>query len=450
MRNSQVKLVLLVSVLLILTVVSVAWAESTVVLKLDPDRRFQTIEGFGASIGWYDGWLTVHPNREGIYDAIFSELGLDILRLQNWYGKQDKFGLDYGQIVEAGRKRMGDDLKILISSWAPPADLKSNNRPDDGGTLKKQDGQYVYELFADYWYDSLQTYAKLGIVADYISIQNEPDFEAEWNCNMLSAEETDDIAGYPQALDAVYNRLQAMDSPPKILGPEVVGVGYGVIQDYLNNMNLDQIYGIAYHLYHGGTHHAIPDSYNSNLLRVAKEYPNIPVFQTEYEAGDGYDTVRIIHNTLVYGNASAYLYWDLVWDDSGLVAMEFPWDRGRWQTEEGYYRTERYYAFKHYSKHISDGYQRIAVSTSRGNPLRVSAFISPDESEITLVIINTGDTKEHLVLELDHHTITGSRTYLTEFGLENGAVFGDLGPLGDNADLTMPNKSVITLVLEIE
>jgi O-glycosyl hydrolase len=45
----------------------------------------QTMVGFGASIAWYEGTLTGHAYNNEIYDFIFNELGLDVLRLRNTY-----------------------------------------------------------------------------------------------------------------------------------------------------------------------------------------------------------------------------------------------------------------------------------------------------------------------------------------------------------------------------
>ena len=434
--------------LLLLSLGALVSAQNEVVVTVDLSKEYQTMKGFGAAIAWYDNWVTAHPNREGIYDAIFTDLGLDILRIQNWYGKSEPLGVDISSIVRAGRERLGDSFEILMTSWVPTVELKSNGSLGDGGTLKKVDGQYAYDLFADYWYDSLQAYAEIGIIPDYISIQNEPDYPAEWNAMLLAATETPLIAGYSQALDAVYDRLQEMDSPPKILGPEVIGLGYNTIQDFLKNMDLTKIDGIAYHLYHGGDH-TKPDSFKFNMLNVASNYPDIPIFQTEFNRGTGFENAWLIHNSLTSGNVSAYLFWDLIWDQAGLVTVEFPWDRTRWQTEEGYFKTEHYYAVQHYSKYISQGYQRVGTSTSRNDLLKTTAFIAPDQSQITVVILNTSLKDELFRLELENYTIVDSSVYITEFGVKDGAAFADYGSLSDSG-LNLPKQSAATIVLHID
>ena len=45
-----------------------------------------------------------------------------------------------------------------MSSWAPPAFLKSNGQVGKGGTLIYTNGSFAYTNFAQYWYDSLEAY----------------------------------------------------------------------------------------------------------------------------------------------------------------------------------------------------------------------------------------------------------------------------------------------------
>ena len=52
-------------------------------VQVDTSQKYQTIKGFGGSLAYYEGWVTSHPNKSGIYNALFGELSLDILRLRN-------------------------------------------------------------------------------------------------------------------------------------------------------------------------------------------------------------------------------------------------------------------------------------------------------------------------------------------------------------------------------
>ena len=64
--------------------------------------------------------------------------------------------------------------------------------------------------------------------------------------------ENDSTAGYAQALNAVYDAMKTLPNPPKILGPEPLGIGYNNFQKYANALDASKLDGYAYHLYHAG------------------------------------------------------------------------------------------------------------------------------------------------------------------------------------------------------
>jgi len=41
-------------------------------LTINPSKQFQTIEGFGASLAFYEGWLTAHPNKKKMWLPIYT------------------------------------------------------------------------------------------------------------------------------------------------------------------------------------------------------------------------------------------------------------------------------------------------------------------------------------------------------------------------------------------
>jgi len=227
------------------------WTNSTVPpFAINADVTHQTIEGFGGAIAFFNNWLAAHPYEQEIYTNIFSGLNLGILRLGNWFRYQGVADFDPAtrEIVSNANRILGRPLTIQMSSWAPPAFLKSNGTTGNGGTLIKTNGVFAYTNFANYWYDALMWYKTNGIVPSYISIQNEPDFAAGWDsCVFHPTEDTVEgthYASYAKALEATYQRLTNLPAPPKILGPEVVGLLYNRVQNYAATMNPSQLYGI--------------------------------------------------------------------------------------------------------------------------------------------------------------------------------------------------------------
>jgi len=194
----------------------------------------QTIAGFGGAEAFYLNYLDSHPNQTEIYTALFDPgngLGLTFLRLQNLYyqfngSNATTFDPDTPLVVKAANAAHGAPLTLVMSSWSPPASIKSNNSVDNGGTLNTVNGAYNYAGFAQFWSNSVNAYAALGVSPSYISIQNEPDFTASYaSCRFNPTEApygnpATSYAGYGLAFDAVYKALQTLSSPPKMLGPE--------------------------------------------------------------------------------------------------------------------------------------------------------------------------------------------------------------------------------------
>src|SRR5262245_35884172 len=141
-------------------------------VKLAPAERHQRLEGFGASVAWYLDKITRNP-PPGLDDVLFKELGLDIIRFRNRWHRTELDDRDTSQEVEILRRAtrsLGHAPRILMSSWAPPGALKANGqercKSNKDCTLVKENGQFVYDKFGDYWHDSLVDYAKLGIVPE--------------------------------------------------------------------------------------------------------------------------------------------------------------------------------------------------------------------------------------------------------------------------------------------
>jgi glucuronoarabinoxylan endo-1,4-beta-xylanase len=413
--------------------------------SVDISKKYQIIEGFGSSIAFYENWITEHKSKEEIYQMVFSDLGLDWLRLRNNFKYQENFAKEGKEFYDAAKKYRGDSIRILMCSWTPPAAIKSNGHLNQG-TLKKENGEYVYGKFGDYWKDALTAYGKLGIKPDMISIQNEPDYETEkWETCKFLPQETIEAAGYDKALKAVCEKIKDIPSSPKILGPEILGIGNAQFDKYAAPISGNpQLYGYAYHLYSGGDAES-PDTYNSSLQSISKRFSGRPNFMTEYEHRDApwFKTSWMINNTLTQANASGYFYWDLIWPKAGLIDLSNPWERETWPNTQGFKPSGNYYAFKHFSKYIDAGYTRIDISNSNQS-IKSSAFLNKEGSSVTVVIINPTKT-----------SISSSMDYKNKLHVKNsevfqsteGSFFKSLGAFKGN--ITLPAESVTTIVLKI-
>jgi glucuronoarabinoxylan endo-1,4-beta-xylanase len=427
---------------------------TTVVLA--PAERHQTLEGFGASIAWYiDQAADARP--QGLYKTIFPDLGLDILRLRNRFHRTESGDRDMRQEVEILRRAgqaLGHAPKILLSSWSPPAELKASRaercKNNADCTLARADGQFVYDAFGQYWRDSLEQYASLGIIPDYVSIQNEPDFiPPDWEgCKFLPTE-TAEYPGYDRALAAVHDKVATLPSPPKLIGPEVIGVHHGKVSDYVRPLNLDLLYAVAHHLYEKGDDGVWdwrspgPDSFVVPMKEAAVAAGAKPVFQTEFQTDDddaidgGFETASLIQHTLVDEGAAVFLYWNLIWKaGGGLVSV----DGARMKLRD------QYYALEHYARFTDPGDVRIGATTD-SEDVRVAAFASSGGNRITVVILNAGAKPAAVRVDRGGFAVSHSETYRTTFRPGQSDVWADLGEAATASSVPLPSRSVATVVL---
>lgn len=391
-------------------------------VKVSPEIKHQTIQGFGAALAFYENWLTAHPNKSEIYEAAYKDLSLDILRVRNAYDYDAGMVGRVKEFIDESEKIQGRPIPFLTTSWGPPAYLKSNNDRNNGGTLKYSivNGEVVfdYDGFAEWWNSSLDEYASVGVNPTYISIQNEPDFKASYESCLLNPFEkvnaTDTIAGYNKALEAVHAKIATRTQTPKILGPETIGIGYNSVKNYLLHTNTNLLYGVAHHLYHGVDH---DNPFGANEMEeVGKLNPELPHFQTEFDRGDWFSLAGLMFNSLVEENAVAYFYWALAWDKNtgkGLILLENPWSKGSWKTSQGYEKPKDYYSFKQFSKFINPGWIRVETNVA-SSEVESAAFMSPNEDSLSIITINRSKLSEKQIrFDLADFTYYQSAIYTT-------------------------------------
>ncbi len=428
---------------------------------IDVTKVYQTVEGLGGATAFYAGWVTAHPYQQEIYTNAFAGLNLSMLRLGDWYRYQTPLaGFDSAAtvMVSNANRVLGHPVPVYMSSWAPPAFLKSNGQVANGGTLIYTNGSFAYTNFAQYWYDSIQAYQSNGVKLTWASIQNEPDFVASYDsCVFHPTEDTvngTNYASYAKALDAVYQRLASQPSPPKLLAPETVHIAYNDVKSYAATMNPDSFYGVAHHLYGdgGGT----GDSFLSSISSVTNVFPSKPHFMTEY--GDVYDMIEcanLIHDCLVVEQVSGYNHWSLVWPGTtgGLIQIENPfaaqstWTNappGTATQSHGWWYSPSYWSMKHFSYFIQPGYRRVRATDNDSN-VRSSAFLSPDGLRLVVVLINTNPAVSSAMnFSLGSFSASKSTVYQTA---NTNYYFQRLGSLTNGQ--VLPPRSLTTVVLDL-
>ena len=442
-------------------------------VTFDLTATHQKIDGFGAGFTWYANMIFQNTYYNEVLDLLFKDAGLTILRFKNEYGYSTfKSSASTNKLYYEGAKKRaaerGEDVTVLYSSWSPQASLKSNNRIEGFGTLKRdENGNYVYDDYAAWWKESVEAYHKEGIAVDYVSIQNECDYQASYDGCEFAEEETDTLASYPKAFLATYRlfRSELGADAPQMLAPETMTVAPATLRAYIKPIlaeEPDSIQVLAHHLYLGGdsddaTNTCDADSFLMNFRSVsslANDY-GLRKWQTEFYRGTALQTANVINNSLIYENANAYIFWGGVWtglvtdgiDSSNLIICGNRFRDGK--AEHGYMATGDYYAMRHFSQFIRPGYTRIDVRLSVPAGVRSSAYKSEDGKTVVIVLLNNSTDEVKIQLPLDNFTLESSQSYQSVFseGYTADMMYRDLGSLNTDRILTLPGESATTIVL---
>jgi glucuronoarabinoxylan endo-1,4-beta-xylanase len=429
-------------------------------VTVDASVQLQTLEGFGASIAWYANLFTDHPHRDALAQLLFHDLGLDIIRMRNQHRTAgDSPDPDGVKIYQAAEASLGHPPRVLLTSWSPPAALKASNKTDCNDKDTDQtcslrinsDGSYPYEEFADYWLESIQTYHTLGIDPYYVSIQNEPDYRpTNWEGCMFNDTERAGLPGYDQALAAVTRRFREANVGTRLLAGDTAHLRNGAPIRYAAAPDATAIYGVAHHLYDGNDW-MMPDKFASAMADVATAFPNLPKFQTEFSPTQdgkavegGFEVAWLIHNAVAYEGAAAYLHWELIWPSSGLIAVEWSKDPSKWTTSDGYTIRPPYYSMRHFARYTDPG-DHVVQTTSDASKLLSTAYLSPDGTRLTVVLLNAATSLKDVTLDLQGFPFAASLTFLTT----SEAAWQPGDPLDPSVvnHVQLPARGIMTVVL---
>jgi hypothetical protein len=176
-------------------------------------------------------------------------------------------------------------------------------------------------------------------------------------------------------------------------------------------------------------------------------------WMSEFSTGDfdWLQTAQVIHNTLVEANASAYIYWALVWAADTTPAAPHSERVFSIDGAGGYARGNTYYALKHYAKHISRGHQRFEVTQATGTNanIRASGYINPAGNQVTLIVLNTGATDDTIALRLRGLPVTSASAIRTRQFDITGFPYNSLGSVNLANNQSISKNSITTYVINL-
>ncbi|MBB5867712.1 glucosylceramidase [Allocatelliglobosispora scoriae] len=425
-------------------------------ITVDPQREFQTVDGFGASITDSSAALLTGlapAAREQAMRSLFDPAaGIGVSFLRQPVGSSDftaeaahytyddmpagqtDFGLRHFSIAHDEQailpllrraKQLNPRLTVLATPWSPPAWMKTGDSLV-GGSLKND--PKIYRVYAAYLLKFVQAYAAAGVPIDYLTVQNEPQ-----NRHPSAYPGTDMNVAAQAAVIQILGPLLRKASPrTKILAYdhnwathpgdiESTPPGQDPETDYPYRLLADPatakwVAGTAYHCYYG-------EPAAQSALHAA--YPSKGIWFSECSGSHGPDdtpaqifrgTLTWHARTLTIGTtrnwAKSVVTWNIALDETsgphlggcgtctGLLTVR----------ADGTVSTDaEYYTIGHLAKFVQPGAVRIG-STSFGTTgwngqIMDVAFRNPDGST-ALVVHNENDDPRTFAVAVGDQSFT--------------------------------------------
>lgn len=427
----------------------------TVTLTVDPDTRYQTIEGWGATLSspavpfheWdekptpenYDKLevkaLIPEDLKEKLLDAAVFELGLNRFRLE--IGPQIEMHNDNGDPqnfnYEAFRFKWQD---FLIRQWLLPLKERIERRGDPMVLYISYD---LGSSLTPAWLLQPDEYAEMAVATliylkrtydlepDYWSVLNEPGNHRPGNPELVA-----------QLIAHTGERFKKAGFHTRMSGPEVVTPRQ--ITKYMkalkNTPNALKYMGqLTYHLYWDPTNIS-----HRNEIRDWAHQLGITAAQTEWLEGINIGVMEALFLDLTEANASA-------WEQYGLC-----WTANRYNKGGGgdyfvinpgystYYMNTNTWYLRQIMNYVRPGDVRIEISSSDPK-IKPMAFLKADGRQ-TLVIINSDSKAEDIEIK----NLSPGRYHIiqTDHNEKGKKLAPQFVKGGGTLEFRIPGKGVIT------
>lgn len=503
---------------------------STVSIKINTHSKFQTIDGFGASDAWsikFVGKNWSEETREQIADLLFSQqldqdgnpegIGLSIWRsnlgggsfeqgqesqISDMWRREESFLNPNGEydwnkcagqqwFLTAAKKRGVE--KIILFANSPLVQYTYNGRAfSNGGDTINLQPKY-FEDYANYLVDVIRYFEGQGIMVDYLSPENEPqwDWKAD-NKGWASQEGTP--ASNPEVarlIRVLSDKLSVAQLETQLVVSDAGKINYmydtvdktnrgnqidaffnPVSESYIGNLpNVAHL--ICSHTYWSvhpmtellSTRQKVVNEINrvdSSLKYWESEYSILEPANEDLEAGHGRDlsmklalyVSRIIHHVLTTGNASTFQWWTALtkYDyKDGLIYLDDSTNTNRWDAEYAmhggtYNESKTLWALGNYSRFVRPGMVRVetnqsVIDSTQRYGVFSSSYIDEASGKLVVVLVNYGPDQQNISIQVNNEKSVLFTAYVTseEYNLTK------MGQVNTNNINLLPN-SVTTLV----
>lgn len=486
--------------------------EGTISLTIDLAKIYQTIDNFAASDAWAGQFVGNWPDakRNAIADLLFSNEFTAAGQPKGIGLSQWRFNIGAGSGNEGNTSHIGDEWRSAESflnddgtyNWerqagqmwllnaakergvnqflafpnSPPVQLTVNGKAF-ATSGKPNLAPANFDSYADYLATVIKgVQTKTGILFDYISPVNEPQWEWSEGGQEGTPFKNSDISGIVRSLNtaleneklstkivvaeaAQYEFLYADHGRPG-QGKQIDAFFNPSSLDYIGDLSkVDNI--ISAHSYFTTSPLNQAISIRKQVSDQVSKFDGLKLWQSEYcilgdNAGDIEGNVRdlgiasalyvarTIHNDLVVANATAWQWWLAISPynyKDGLVYVD------KNKTDGNYYSSKILWALGNYSRFIRPGAVRVDVSTDNNRhneKLFISSYRSQDEKQLVTVIVNSDTQPFTLNLAVQNGSIGDTKSYVT-------SEEADLAPktIVNSNEVIVSPRSVITLVSTI-
>ncbi len=392
------------------------------VVNIYPELSYETFEGFGGAVTEAAGYIYSLMNDEqkkkvietyfspekmnyrlvrvhmdscdfslGLYEAMSNSEDTELKSFS--FERTEKYVLP---MLEDAKKTAGENLKLMLTPWSPPAFMKTNGKRTGGGKLKPE----YRKLWAEYICRYIREFQNRGFAVQRISIQNEPKAVQTWDSCLFTAEEEKSFLRdflYPTMKSHGFENIEVFiwDHNKERI--------YERVRDTVDEETREMVSGAAFHWYSG--------DHFEGLELVRRLYPELKLIMSEscleYSIFDEKNiesvTNKLCHEIIgdLNHGMCAFYDWNLLLDEKGgpnhvgnYCHAPFLYDVEKKKLLPQKTQ-EQYEMFSHF---ICPGSVRVQT-TKFTEQIDTVAYRTPD-GRIVLILLNKGKELEAVNIRL--------------------------------------------------
>ena len=354
----------------------------------------QTIDGYGFSTAWCGQEATAIQNLMGTGSG---QCGFTLLRI--------RIDPNKGWADETANAATAHSMggKVLGTPWSPPASMKSNGNVVGGSLLASQYGNYA----------SFLNQAASSINLDYVSVQNEPDWNPTYEGCAWTGAQLDTFCA---------NNAPAIGR--SVVMPESLGFNDSYSDPTLNDSTAaSHVTIIAGHFYGSGNY------VHQNALNHGKHVWMTEISRDNVDIGTCITTAQEISDAM-NNQFSAYFWW---WNNESQACA---------LTSGGSPRKNAY-TIGQFAKFVRPGGVRVSADHNPASGVSVTSYKVNGNLVIVAINANTGGTS--VKFNISNGSVGTMEGYRTSSG-ENMSDIGSFTVSSGSFTPTLVAQSITTFV----